>query len=93
MTRIAGCNGVDGDGDRPSCPAGAPDSFLHGPLTFDSLFAADGLCVTDTSTGITFLPGCCDGLEDWRDRHQFVNDESMLGFGHDPLSPVAECLG
>ncbi|MEU0437547.1 hypothetical protein ABZ153_39310 [Streptomyces sp. NPDC006290] len=88
MTRTAGCNdvGIDVgiDGDHPSCPAGALDSFLHGLLTFDSLFAAGGPCVTDTSTGVTLLPGCCDGLEDWRDWRRLVNDESVLGFGHDP---------
>ncbi|MEU3133731.1 hypothetical protein ABZ691_13045 [Streptomyces sp. NPDC006854] len=90
VMRIAGCNDIDPDGDRPPRPADALDSFLHGLLTFDALFAAGGLRVTDISTGVTFLPGCCDGLEDWRDWHQFIDDGSLLGFGHDPVSPVAE---
>jgi hypothetical protein len=59
-------------------------------LPFDNLFAAGGLRVTDISTGITFLTGCCDGLEDWRDWYQFIDDGSLLSFGHDPVSPVAE---
>ncbi|WP_370422211.1 hypothetical protein AB8O64_28705 [Streptomyces sp. QH1-20] len=92
VMRIAGCNDIDPDGDRPPRPADALESFLHGLLTFDSLFAAGGLRVADHSTGVTFLPGCCDGLEDWRDWHQFVDGGSLLGFGHDP-SPVAERFG
>ncbi|MCL7425355.1 hypothetical protein [Streptomyces sp. YS415] len=90
---IAGCNDLDPDGDRPPRPAAALDSFLHGLLTFDTLFAAGGLRVTDHSTGVTFRPGCCDGLEDWRDWHRFVDDGSMLSFGHDPVSPIAERFG
>ncbi|MFD0418363.1 hypothetical protein [Streptomyces sp. NPDC127108] len=93
VMRIASCNDVAPDGDRPPRPADALGSFLHGLLTFDHLFAAGGLRVTDHSTGVTFLPGCCDGLEDWRDWHQFLDGGSLLGFGHDPLSPVAERFG
>lgn len=93
VMRIASCNDIDPDADRSPRPAAALDSFLHGLLTFDNLFAAGGLRVTDNSTGITFLPGCCDGLEDWRDWHQFVDDGSLLGFGHDPVSRVAERFG
>ncbi|WP_327358937.1 hypothetical protein [Streptomyces sp. NBC_01304] len=93
VMRIANCNDIDPDGDRPPRPADALDSFLHGLLTFDNLFAAGGLRVTDNSTGVTFLPGCCDGLEDWRDWHQFLDDGSLVGFGHAPVSPVAERFG
>ncbi|MER5554837.1 hypothetical protein ABT001_24725 [Streptomyces sp. NPDC002793] len=93
MMRIADCNDIDPHGDRPPRPDGALDSFLHGLLTFENLFAAGGLRVTDHSAGVTFLPGCCDGLEDWRDWHRLVDDGSPLGFGHDPVSPVAERLG
>lgn len=91
--RIASCNDIDPDGDPPPRPAASLDSFLHGLLTSDNLFAAGGLQITDNSTGITFLPGCCDGLEDWRDWNQFVDDGSLLGFGHDPVSPIAERFG
>ncbi|MFJ8843302.1 hypothetical protein ACIRFF_10405 [Streptomyces cyaneofuscatus] len=90
---IAACNDIDPDGDRPPRPATAPGSFLHGLLTFDDLFAAGGLRVTDHSTGITFLPGCCDGLEDWRDWYRLADHGGLLGFGHDPVSPVAERFG
>ncbi|WP_344440945.1 hypothetical protein [Kitasatospora nipponensis] len=93
VMRIAGCNDIDPDGDRPPRPSDPLDSFLHGLLTFDNLFAAGGLRVTDNSTGITFLPGCCDGLEDWRDWYRLVDGGGLLGFGHDPVSPVAERFG
>ncbi|MFB6504397.1 MULTISPECIES: hypothetical protein [unclassified Streptomyces] len=94
---VAGCNDIDPDGDRPPRPAGALDSFLHGLLTFDTLFAAGGLRVVDDSTGVVFLPGCCDGLEDRRDWYRLVDgdgaDGVLLGFGHAPVSPVAERIG
>lgn len=90
---IVGWNDVDPDGDRPPRPADPLASFLHGLLTFENLFAAGGLRVTDTSTGVTFQPGCCDGLEDWRDWYQFAAEGSLLGFGHDPVSPIAERFG
>ncbi|MDG4857663.1 hypothetical protein P8605_05750 [Streptomyces sp. T-3] len=93
VMRIANCNDIDPDGDRPARPSDPLDSFLHGLLTFDTPFAAGGLQVTDDSTGITFLPGCCDGLEDWRDWHRLVDAGGLLGFGHDPVSPTAERFG
>ncbi|MEU9048002.1 MULTISPECIES: hypothetical protein [unclassified Kitasatospora] len=93
MMRIIACNDIDPDGDRLPRPTGPLQSFLHGLLTFDNLYAAGGLRVTDHSTGVTFLPGCCDGLEDWRDWHVFVDGGSLLGFGHEPVSPVAERFG
>ncbi|MGA6172022.1 hypothetical protein ACPEIF_17460 [Streptomyces sp. NPDC012600] len=93
VMRIADCNDIDPDGDRPPRPADAHGSFLHGLLTFGHLFAAGGLRVTDTSTGVAFLPGCCDGLEDWRDWYRLIDDGGPLGFGHAPVSPVAERFG
>ncbi|MFF8835597.1 hypothetical protein [Streptomyces sp. NPDC015130] len=94
VMRIAACNDLDPDGDdRPPRPADARDAFLHGLLTFDTLFAAGGLRVTDTSTGVIFRPGCCDGLEDWRDWQELARNGGVLGFGHDPVSPVAERFG
>ncbi|MFE4516874.1 hypothetical protein ACFRMQ_22070 [Kitasatospora sp. NPDC056783] len=93
VMRIAACNDIDPDDDRPPRPADPLDSFLHGLLTFDTPFAAGGLRVTDDSTGITFQPGCCDGLEDWRDWHRLIDRGGLLGFGHDPVSPAAERFG
>lgn len=90
---VAACNDIDPDGDRPPRPADPLGSFLHGLLTFDTLFASGGLRVTDRATGVTFLPGCCDGLEDWRGWYRLVDGDGLLGFGHAPVTPTAERLG
>ncbi|MFD7324801.1 hypothetical protein ACFV9D_27555 [Streptomyces sp. NPDC059875] len=96
VMRIAECNDIDPDpnagDDRPPRPADPLGSFLHGLLTFDSLCAAGGLRVTDGSTGVTFLPGCCNGLEDWRAWHTVASGSGPVSFGHDP-DPVAERFG
>ncbi|MFE3899366.1 hypothetical protein ACFXPY_03095 [Streptomyces sp. NPDC059153] len=96
VMRIAQCNDIDPDpnvgDDRPPRPVDPLGSFLHGLLTFDSLFAGGGLRVTDSSTGITFLPGCCNGLEDWREWCTVVDGSGPVSFGHDP-DPVAELVG
>ncbi|UJW36688.1 hypothetical protein L3Q67_25810 [Saccharothrix sp. AJ9571] len=93
VMRIASCNDIDpGDGGRPPRPADPLGSFLHGLLTFDTLFAAGGLRVTDSATGVAFLPGCCNGLEDWREWHQVLDGSGQAWFGHDP-DPRAERHG
>lgn len=90
VMRIAGCNDIDPEGDdRPPRPADPLGSFLHGLLTFDTLFASGGMRVTDSSTGITFLPGCCSGLEDWRDWLEVLDGSGRAFFSHDP-DPFAE---
>jgi hypothetical protein len=58
----------------------------------EDLFASGGLRVTDTATGTTLLPGCCNGLEVWRDWLEVVDGDGRAFFGHDP-SPLAERLG
>ncbi|GAA4832100.1 hypothetical protein GCM10023235_02960 [Kitasatospora terrestris] len=93
VMRIAGCNDIDPDGDRPPRPADPLGSFLHGLLTFEHPFAAGGLRVADSVSGTEFLPGCCDGLEDWRDWHRLTDGDGVLGFGHEPVSPLAERTG
>ncbi|WP_218027272.1 hypothetical protein [Nocardia vaccinii] len=93
VMRIAGCNDIDPEPDgRPPRPADPLRSFLHGLLTFDTLFAAGGLRVTDSVTGIVFLPGCCNGLEDWRDWYEVLDGSGQASFGHDP-DPCAERRG
>ncbi|WP_217368255.1 hypothetical protein [Kitasatospora sp. MMS16-BH015] len=90
IMRIAECNDLDPDpengDDRPPRPADPTESFLHGLLTFDSLHVTGGLRVTDTSTGITFVPGCCGGLEDWRDWSSVTDGTGAAMFGHDPVA-------
>ncbi|KOG31351.1 hypothetical protein [Streptomyces resistomycificus] len=93
VMRIAECNNVDPEAEghppRPTDPLG---SFLHGLLTMDDLFASGGLRVTDTETGTTLLPGCCNGLEERRDWLDVLDGSGSAGFGHDPF-PLAERHG
>lgn len=96
VMRVAACNDIDPEHDdrrpRPRDPLGR---FLHGLLTMDPLFASGGLRITDTATGATLVPGCCSGLEDWREWFGVVDGEGDGGsgwFGHDP-SPLAERVG
>ncbi|AIG75293.1 Hypothetical protein AJAP_12055 [Amycolatopsis japonica] len=90
VMNIVACNDLDpADGVRPADPLG---SFLHGLLMLDTLFAAGGFRVTDSSTGVVFMPGCCNGLEDWREWHQVIEGDGQVGFGHDP-DPLAERHG
>jgi hypothetical protein len=93
VMRIVGCNDNDPQTDgRPPRPADPLGSFLHGLLTFDTLYAAGGLRVTQTSPCTEFLPGCCHGLEEWRDWYDVVDGSGYASFGHDP-DPSAERFG
>ncbi|WP_108989065.1 hypothetical protein [Streptomyces coelicoflavus] len=74
---------------RPADPLGA---FLHGLLTQDCLVASGGLRVTDTASGVTLLPGCCNGLEERGDWFGVLDGNGWASFGHDP-SPLAERHG
>lgn len=95
LMSIAAWNDVDPahDGDLPPRPAEPLSGFLHGLLNLDNLYAAGGLRVTDTATGITFSPGCCDGLEDWHDWYRLVDGSGTIMYGHDPQPSLAERLG
>ncbi|MER5894550.1 hypothetical protein [Streptomyces sp. NPDC001876] len=93
VMRIAECNDLDPEhDDRPPRPADPLGSFLHGLLTFEDLYAAGGMRVTDSSTGITLLPGCCNGLEEWRAWREVLRGSDYASFGHDP-DPIAERVG
>ncbi len=48
--------------------------------------------MTDSVTGVAFLPGCCNGLEDWREWHAVLEGNGQVGFGHNP-DPRAERHG
>lgn len=93
---IVRCNDIDPDpgvgDDRPPRPADPLASFLHGLLTFDDLFASGGLRVVDGSTGVTLLPGCCSGLEDWRGVYAVLDGAGSPFLGHDP-DPVVDRSG
>jgi hypothetical protein len=91
--RIIECNDIEpeaaGHSPKPADPLGV---FLHGPLTLDGLFTSGGLRVTDTVSGVTLLPGCCNGLEERSDWFNVLDGAGWASSGHD-LSPMAERRG
>ncbi|CAM5535168.1 hypothetical protein [Streptomyces griseus] len=93
---IARCNDIDPDpgagDDRPPRPADPLASFLHGLLTSEDPFVSGGLRVVDGATGVTLLPGCCHGLEDWRGMYAVLDGAVSPFLGHDP-DPVVERSG
>ncbi|MEV6155161.1 hypothetical protein AB0L53_32955 [Nonomuraea sp. NPDC052129] len=52
-----------------------------------ALIAPGGLRFRDTTTNVTVSPGCCFGLENWRDWWSVV-DGRETWFGHDPTPSV-----
>ncbi|RSO08930.1 hypothetical protein DMH18_19140 [Streptomyces sp. WAC 06783] len=92
VAQIAFTNAVAPEDDTYPPPSDPYGAFLHTLLTSEHLVAAGGLRVHDADTGVTVLPGCCDGLEEWREWHRVFDGAGFVGFGHDP-SPTAERRG
>ncbi|MCM0674158.1 hypothetical protein NCC78_05535 [Micromonospora phytophila] len=64
-------------------PPGGRDEVVNALLAEEFLIAAGGLQVRDSTIGTVVTPGCCAGLEDWRDWAQvLIGDSPWLG--HDP---------
>ncbi|WP_099887803.1 hypothetical protein [Streptomyces sp. 2132.2] len=57
----------------------------------ETVVAPGGLRIRDTVTGVTALPGCCFGLENWRDWGALAGGE-WPWLGHDP-TPRVEHVG
>lgn len=57
--------------------------FIRRMIDADCLIAPGGLRIRDTSRGIAVNPGCCFGLENWRDWLD-VADGGTPWLGHDP---------
>ncbi|MET7744819.1 hypothetical protein [Streptomyces sp. NPDC005385] len=95
VRRIAECNDFEPEEEHGPCPSDPLGIFLHGLLTMPDLFAAGGFRVVDhdTDTDTVFVePGCCNGLESWRDWLEVLDGTGYSYFGHDPSS-VAERTG
>ncbi|MFE2102531.1 hypothetical protein [Streptomyces sp. NPDC059468] len=93
VMRIADCNDFEPEEEHGPCPTDPLGRFLHELLTMPDLFAAGGFRVTDNSTGTVLVePGCCNGLETWRDWLEVLDGSGCSYFGHDPSS-VAERVG
>ncbi|MFD7630767.1 hypothetical protein ACFV7Q_32895 [Streptomyces sp. NPDC059851] len=60
-------------------------------LTVERVVAPGGLRIRDTATGVTAPPGCCFGIENWRDWLDLMNGE-MPWLGHSP-APRVEHVG
>ncbi|WP_406196988.1 hypothetical protein OH807_10990 [Kitasatospora sp. NBC_01560] len=75
-----------GMAEAPARPADPVGAFLHGLLTAEDVIAPGGFRVTDTATGVTLLPGCCSGLEDWREWQQVLDGDGYVWLGHDPTA-------
>ncbi|MEU3641839.1 hypothetical protein AB0E59_00565 [Lentzea sp. NPDC034063] len=56
---------------------------LHGLLEADGVIMAGGLVVRDAGSGVAIEPGCCTGLEDWREWRNLA-DGGALWNGHSP---------
>lgn len=71
--------------------AGRPGNgveLLRHLASAESVIAPGGLRLRDTASGVTVAPGCCCGLEDWREWLDLL-DGSGPWLGHDP-SPGVE---
>ncbi|MGW7433963.1 hypothetical protein ACWGIN_31035 [Streptomyces sp. NPDC054861] len=87
VMRIADCNDFEPEVEHGPCPSDPLGVFLHGLLTMPDLFAAGGFRVTDNATDTVFIePGCCNGLETWRDWLEVLDGAGCAYFGHDPSS-------
>ncbi|WP_328311471.1 hypothetical protein OG432_15180 [Streptomyces sp. NBC_00442] len=76
---------AEADGGRAAVRA------LRHLLSVDVVTAPGGLALTDTAAGITIAPGCCFGLENWRDWSGLGQDQEVW-LGHDTVARV-ERLG
>lgn len=72
-------------------PPGGRADVVDALLAEELQIIAGGLRVGDPSTGRAVVPGCCAGLEDWRDWAQALAGSSPW-LGHDP-GPQIEAVG
>jgi hypothetical protein len=61
--------------------------LLHALLEKEMIIAAGGVRVSDTATGARIEPGCCFGLENWRDWAGLLDGEEPW-LGHSPTPGV-----
>lgn len=79
--------------DRPPADhavSSRSEALLRGLLTAEYLSTPGGFQVTDTGSGAVLKPGCCNGIEEWRDWLPVLDGEPVR-FGHGP-DPEAELV-
>ncbi|WP_434445202.1 hypothetical protein [Lentzea sp. E54] len=69
----------------------SPEPCL-GLLERELIIMSGGLAVRDTETGVRIGPGCCFGLEDWRDWGGLLDGE-VPWLGHSPTPGVEVAAG
>ncbi|MFG3156981.1 hypothetical protein ACGF7W_33620 [Streptomyces sp. NPDC048219] len=84
MAVLASCN-ADNEREEPVSEDQA--GWIGRLVTTERVVAPGGLRIRDTTTGVTVSPGCCSGLEDWRDWLDLVNGEEPW-LGHDPTPRI-----
>ncbi|WP_431953479.1 hypothetical protein [Actinacidiphila sp. bgisy167] len=90
---IAAYNHVRVDDEAPPTrPLDPVEYFVKALLDGRDVQAPGGLQVADPLGGVVLRPGCCNGLEEWRDWFDVLDGPGHAGFGHDP-SPLAERHG
>ncbi|GGN89101.1 hypothetical protein GCM10011579_083520 [Streptomyces albiflavescens] len=62
-------------------------AMLRRLVSVESVVAPGGLRLQDSATGVTVPPGCCFGLENWRDWQGLLDGETPW-LGHDPTPGV-----
>ncbi|MGW3352627.1 hypothetical protein ACWDA3_55850 [Nonomuraea rubra] len=71
-------------GDLPAAPVNDLHRLLDRHLAdAEALIAPGGLRVRDTATQAEILPGCCCGLENWREWRSLLRGEPIW-LGHSP---------
>ncbi|WP_104630327.1 hypothetical protein [Streptomyces sp. MH60] len=80
LAMLADYNSRTSEDDRPVTDA---SEAIRRLLETDKVIAPGGLRVHDTRTNATVQPGCCCGLEDWREWLDVADGESPW-LGHDP---------
>lgn len=72
-------------------PPNGREEVVAALLSEELLIAPGGLLVCDTNREKVVVPGCCAGLEDWRDWALALTGDSPW-LGHDP-GPEIEAIG
>lgn len=59
-------------------------AMLRGLLEHEHIVIPGGILALNDQTRVDITPGCCCGLEDWRDWVDFLDDGVSPWTGHDP---------
>ncbi|MFE7753087.1 hypothetical protein [Streptomyces sp. NPDC057428] len=85
MAVLTSCGHDDSDDPAPDTEAGT--QRIQNLLNVDLVIAPGGILLQDTATGVVIAPGCCFGLESWRDWLGLMHGEEVW-LGHDTAAHV-----